>query len=145
MNWYEKAQNRPIKAYHGTATKSEDLPFTEFDPDVTDSRFEHLMEEKDQKTGIYFTPRYDEAAKYAQGKAIEMKGNPLVITANIYISNPFITAAKMGSYMNKSEQADLHSKGYDGAIILEREGDDDIYQIIAFSPEQIEIINHELV
>ena len=130
----------PDVLYHGQPPKydnrgvrTEPVKFDKFN-----QNFKRFL--GDANYGFYFTPSKSEATKYAEG------GNVYVCKVNIknpyYYENEFAYTnnglINIATFIKEKDKQKLIENGYDGIVLLDIA--DNIGEVIALYPEQIEIL-----
>jgi hypothetical protein len=88
--------------------------------------------------GIYFTPKYEDAADWAHCNSIEEGDNPTVMTAHLDIRNPFRMEGIDSQVISVERLDELIALGYDGVIGYI---DDTPFEYVAFNAEQVRIVS----
>lgn len=88
--------------------------------------------------GIYFTPKFEEAADWAHCNSIDEDDSPTVMVAHLDIRNPFIMTGIESQVISVSRRDELIALGYDG-VIGTLEGIP--FEYVAFNPEQVTLVD----
>jgi hypothetical protein len=114
--------NLPLPLFHGSCRE-----ILEFLPLRT-----HDM------VGIYFTPKYDEAADWAHCNSFDEDDNPTVMKAHLNILNPFPMEGIESQVISVKRRDELIALGYDGAIGYTGGTP---FEYVAFNAEQVRIVS----
>ncbi len=88
--------------------------------------------------GIYFTPKFEEAADWAYCNCVDDDDSPTVMIAHLDIQNPFVMTGMESQVISVSRRDELIALGYDGVVGM-IEGVP--FEYVAFDPEQVTIIS----